>query len=34
MRLCNTMKLNLNQKAYTQMDLRNLFASTRKDRDT
>lgn len=34
MRLCSTMKLNLNQKAYTQMDLRNLFASTRKVRDT
>ena len=30
-RLCGSLKLNLNQKAYTQNDLKMLFAQTRKD---
>lgn len=32
MGICDRMKLSMNQKAYSQMDLRNLFASTRKTR--
>ena len=30
-KLCESLKLNLNQKAYTQNDLKMLFAQTRKD---
>lgn len=30
-RLCESLKLNLNQKAYSQIDLKMLFAQTRKD---